>query len=413
MALKLKNGWLFVHIPRTGGCWCREVFEQLGLAEPGQEGEPIHWQGQWPMFHDAPVGLQMRHSTALQCGCSDLSKAFTFVRHPLQWYRSLWLFTLGRRGSLQQLKVSAVGLDGLDCLMGTEFENFVRRCLCVYPEGAATRTYQEYAYGLGFVGKAESLREDMRKWLQLSGVELTLPKIPVTNASPTESEFTDLATYSLALAEEVMDVEYEVCDKYGYTLEHACDIIRPEDQSRQYHFTADTCLGFRDVSVEVFKEFIGKPCHYLEIGVFEGRSGCWMLDNVLTHPASTYTGVDERSLSIPLPNLSIHGLPSSRVLYYQGDSKAILPRLDKTFDAIYIDGDHLEEAAYQDIHNAWNLLRIGGVMLIDDYLLLESSLDPTVVFGVKKAVERFLPQIQGKYEVIRDEYQFALKRIKA
>lgn len=32
--------------------------------------------------------------------------------------------------------------------------------------------------------------------------------------------------------------------------------------------------------------------HYLEIGAFEGRSGMWMLDNILTHPSSRMTVID-------------------------------------------------------------------------------------------------------------------------
>lgn len=43
---------------------------------------------------------------------------------------------------------------------------------------------------------------------------------------------------------------------------------------KPYNFTSDTCPQFRLVSMLVFADFIGKPTKYLEIGVFEGMSGC-------------------------------------------------------------------------------------------------------------------------------------------
>ena len=41
------------------------------------------------------------------------------------------------------------------------------------------------------------------------------------------------------------------------------------------------------------KDKVGEPgLNYLEVGVYEGRSVLWMLENVLTDPTSTVTGVD-------------------------------------------------------------------------------------------------------------------------
>ena len=41
------------------------------------------------------------------------------------------------------------------------------------------------------------------------------------------------------------------------------------------------------------KDFKDKPnLRYLEIGVFEGRSLLWMLENILTHPSSAATAID-------------------------------------------------------------------------------------------------------------------------
>jgi len=37
---------------------------------------------------------------------------------------------------------------------------------------------------------------------------------------------------------------------------------------------------------------IGKPARGLEIGTWKGESAEWMLDNVFTHPDSSYTCID-------------------------------------------------------------------------------------------------------------------------
>lgn len=184
---------------------------------------------------------------------------------------------------------------------------------------------------------------------------------------------------------------------------------------KPYVFSSDTCKGFRLISMLVFEEFIGKSTRYLEVGVFEGMSGCWMLDNVLTHPESTYTGIDQRPEEIPGPNLKLHGWPSRRVRYIRGNSAQVLDDLflfKEKFEAIYVDGDHRQKQASIDVTCCWDLLVPGGVMLVDDYLLTESSLDPLVKFGVKPAVDEFLTSLQpGHYEIIYSDYQIAIRRL--
>jgi len=58
--------------------------------------------------------------------------------------------------------------------------------------------------------------------------------------------------------------------------------------------------------------------------------------------------------------------------------------LDKeTFDLIHVDGDHSTEGAYCDIINFWNVLNIGGHMLIDDSIFYQNVIKD----GIKKALK--------------------------
>jgi hypothetical protein len=59
----------------------------------------------------------------------------------------------------------------------------------------------------------------------------------------------------------------------------------------------------------------------------------------------------------------------------------ILSESDVRFEVIYIDAHHDEDEVYGDMRRCWNLLRPGGMMFGDDYLVNEP--------GVVKAVNRF------------------------
>lgn len=38
--------------------------------------------------------------------------------------------------------------------------------------------------------------------------------------------------------------------------------------------------------------YAGQPCHFLEIGTYEGRATTWLLDNILTHTNAQIDCID-------------------------------------------------------------------------------------------------------------------------
>jgi hypothetical protein len=116
----------------------------------------------------------------------------------------------------------------------------------------------------------------------------------------------------------------------------------------------------------------GKPrLRYLEIGVFEGRSMIWMLENILTDPTSAAVGVDPflvNSEERYRANLAISG-QQSRVTTLVGYSQVELRKLPlDSFDFIYIDGSHIPSDILEDAVLSLRLLKTGGVLVFDDYL---------------------------------------------
>ena len=72
---------LFIHIPRTGGTWVENAIEEMG----------IEWLRGRKM---EATGLPQKHQLVghLDLGKRRVDRLFTFVRHPITYYESVWKF---------------------------------------------------------------------------------------------------------------------------------------------------------------------------------------------------------------------------------------------------------------------------------------------------------------------------------
>ena len=126
------------------------------------------------------------------------------------------------------------------------------------------------------------------------------------------------------------------------------------------------------------------PLRILEVGVFEGRSTCWLLENFCKTPASLLVAVDTFQGGIEHKGMELASLRSrfesnirtvaspARVDIREGFSLPELARLvvekPQPFDFISIDASHQAPDVLGDAVLAFQLLRVGGVMAFDDYL---------------------------------------------
>jgi predicted O-methyltransferase YrrM len=152
---------------------------------------------------------------------------------------------------------------------------------------------------------------------------------------------------------------------------------------------------------------------FLEIGSYEGRATCWLLEHGLS---------DDGQITCIDPHLymqeicerfkaNVHEVkkPTQYFEYLQNTSyDAMAWLIDDSvnevdvFDFIYIDGVHSPDGALTDACMAWGLLRKGGVMLFDDYLYPH---EPT-----KVGIDAFLAGFAGHYNIIVNNYQLAVKK---
>lgn len=152
------------------------------------------------------------------------------------------------------------------------------------------------------------------------------------------------------------------------------------------------CLDITLSSLE-----IEEPCNYLEIGIWEGRGACLVLDKYLKHKRSRYTGIEKYPQPHMWSNLGKHRDRSTVVL---GDSFTTLSLFNKDiFDIVYIDGSHDYQDVLYDSMLSYKTVKDEGIMIWDDY--------NTDKFGVKKAVNDFL--YGRNYKVLFKGWQLAIR----
>ena len=171
---------------------------------------------------------------------------------------------------------------------------------------------------------------------------------------------------------------------------------------------------------EFLSEFKDKTSTFLEIGSFEGMSTIWMLENILTNKESRLFCIDAwaewtgDAFVRFVENINKTGL-KDKVRIVKGDSSEELRIFPKEyFDFIYVDGDHDERAVIKDAIGSFRVLKKGGIIAFDDYLLgirYPNSPGSKAMNGsTKKAIDYFLDVFQDELEIIHKDYQVWIRK---
>ena len=178
---------------------------------------------------------------------------------------------------------------------------------------------------------------------------------------------------------------------------------------RNYQFTHDWFTHNISIWETQLKPYVNQPVHGLEIGSFEGMSACWLLDHVLTHPQAKLTCIDLFFQESFEANVRLTG-SAQKLIKHVGDSHQVLARLpSETYDFIYIDGCHLAEHVRQDAELAWRLLKVGGILIFDDYQWIDHSYPGQETY---RGIDAFLASTQQQLAVIHQDYQMIVRKLK-
>lgn len=197
----------------------------------------------------------------------------------------------------------------------------------------------------------------------------------------------------------------------GVCLASGCSEPEPAAQSAEYEFSADWFSRHIGVWQQKLGHLKGRPdLHYLEVGVYEGRSFFWVLEHLATHPTARLYAVDvfpDDVLGIFRTNLARSG-QSRKVVIERGYSGDVLKRLPAArFDLIYIDGSHVAREVLRDAILAWDLLKTGGLMIFDDY-----QMRPRMPIDLRPelAIDSFLTTYGDSVEVLHKEWQVFVRK---
>jgi len=154
------------------------------------------------------------------------------------------------------------------------------------------------------------------------------------------------------------------------------------------HFTHDWFSRCIPAWIDLFPRVMPRPARILEIGVFEGRATCFMLESILPpdaggeiHCVDNWQGGAEHA-GIPMTDVlarfranvaaTLRRCGGHRVITHRKPSAAALLGLlgqgfAGRFDFAYVDGSHQAADVLEDLVLAFRLLRRGGLMICDDY----------------------------------------------
>ena len=176
----------------------------------------------------------------------------------------------------------------------------------------------------------------------------------------------------------------ESAKEYGYMLPNRAmsdsDVISK-------HYRGDYKFELMDAfspNINMWSKFFllndlyAKKIKYLEIGVFEGRSSVYVLENLqnaicyFVDPLQPYdemtdsTGQDDFNKIYDNFTANIKPFDSRATLYRKTSDSFFLNNTDK-FDLIYIDGSHFGDDVYKDAINAFDSLNKKGFIIFDDF----------------------------------------------
>lgn len=198
------------------------------------------------------------------------------------------------------------------------------------------------------------------------------------------------------------------------------DSVQDHERHTGMAFTVDWFSKNIPVWESLFARLRGRPnLQVLEIGSFEGRSACWLLEHVLTGEDASLDCVDtfEGSMEHEIDQIGTLGLLDrfyenikpwkTRVTVHIGRSETVLPGLDKSFDVIYVDGSHTARDTLTDAVLAWRLLKVGGLMIFDDY---EWVVFPQAELNPKLGIDAFLNAYIGWFIPVHVGYQVVVRK---
>ncbi|MDH3648120.1 MAG: sulfotransferase family protein [Saprospiraceae bacterium] len=241
MALLLKNGAIFLHVPKTGGSWVTKVLEEQGLVKRrichihadldriyrykylGKILRSELSQVVKPYFSTSwKIALKKQYPTGTKL-TSELPFIFCFVRNPIDWYLSFYRYMVLE--GWPRLGDSRHPTDWHPCsdlneLPNETFDLFIDSLQQIYP-GFLTSMYSKYTDPrISFVGKQETLVDDLITVLRHLNLTFDEDQIRTTRVVNQSNRILPAEIICNKFHRKtVYETEYAVFKKFGYRID--------------------------------------------------------------------------------------------------------------------------------------------------------------------------------------------------
>lgn len=199
-------------------------------------------------------------------------------------------------------------------------------------------------------------------------------------------------------------------------------------------FTADWFSRSIPAWKHLFPRMMPRPKRILEIGAFEGRSTCFMLEEILPpdlngeiHCVDSWAGgVEHDGIAMGdvferfRTNVArvLKRLPQHKVIGHRALSSTALRDLHAkgfagTFDFAYVDGSHQAADVLEDLVLTFPLLRRGGLVICDDYIWQRQRLGEEDILDTPKiAIDSFTTIYRRRLRLVDwpSTYQVAFQK---
>lgn len=174
----------------------------------------------------------------------------------------------------------------------------------------------------------------------------------------------------------------------------------------------------------VLETRIGDPLRILELGSFEGRSTLFFLQflqNSRITCVDTFGSSPEQSMQHSRfaadmqtaegrfdKNTKPFADRIEKIKGYSIEALLKFHREGRRFDVVYVDADHRAASAFADAMQSWDLLELGGIMIIDDY---QWELHRAANDRPKAGVDAFLLLKSEEIEIEHLGYQVIVRKL--
>jgi len=209
--------------------------------------------------------------------------------------------------------------------------------------------------------------------------------------------------------------------------------VEKSETESGYEFTTDWFSWSPPVWSQIVHQLPSRK-RFLEIGSFEGRSSVWLIENAIDEGGDlfcvdTWEGGEEhkaqghdmsavedrfhRNITVALgtvypKKINVQSFRDTS-LNVLSALLSIVPEKRDLFDFIYIDGSHQAPDVITDACMAWPLLRVGGVMVFDDYGWGEPL---PATHKPKMAIDAFVDIYKERLHLIHKSYQLIIQKMK-